>query len=105
MLIGGDQFSPASVLTIAPTNSEFGNGTSPACLTPKKTSTSVPFGSTAIWLPMVARSPSAIAVGVDQVAPPSVLREKSGTPWESSDGRSIGSLGRPSGELTRSHTA
>src|SRR3982750_2507102 len=103
--MGRDQFSPASVLTITPTNSEFGVGTNPARREPQKTSTSVPFGSTAIWLPRVPRSPSAIGVGLDQVAPPSVVREKIGTPWESNEGRSIGRLGRPPGELNRSHTA
>jgi hypothetical protein len=73
---------------------------------PKKTSTRVPSGSTAIWLPMVERSPSVITAGVDQVAPPSVVREKSGAARETSkEGRSRGRRGMPPGALTRSHTA
>ena len=80
ILMTGDQCRPASVETMAPMKSWLGDGWRPDPRPVQKTSTSVPFGSTAIWLPSVNTFALLIAAGADQVAPPSVVREKIGCP-------------------------
>src|SRR5437660_5932189 len=72
---GLDQVAPPSVERIAPSSEAFGV---PKPFQNRKTSTSEPSGSTAIWLPIVARFLfcARMSRGVDQVAPPSVVIEK-----------------------------
>src|SRR5437867_1698087 len=77
-----DHVSPASVERMTASSIGFGDGCTPDPLNASNTSTSVPSGSTAIWLPIVKRfAPVGLmARGADHVAPPSVVREKNGSP-------------------------
>src|SRR3954451_15138241 len=69
IVLTGDQCWPASVDTIAPMKFWFGEGCTPEPRPLQKTSTSVPLGSTAIWLPRVNTFALLIATGVYQAAP------------------------------------
>ena len=94
----------ASVETMAPMKSWFGEGCSPEPLPAENTSISVPLGVTPIRLPSVNTFWLLIATGVDQCAPPSVDREKGGCPRKAKEWNAF-TFGSPPGCRERSHTA
>ena len=78
ILIGCDQVRPASWEIMTPSKTPFGDGWTPEPRPTSKMSTRSPFGSTAIWFPIVKMFWFEICTGGDQVAPPSVVRENMG---------------------------
>src|SRR5581483_1627138 len=104
--IGSLQVLPWSVERITACTNWFGDGCTPEPRARLKTSTSVPSGSTAIWLPIVNRLALRLRMsrGVDQVAPASVVRDSIGSPRNANECSALKSAFSP-GLRLRSQTA